>query len=143
MSADVWADQLSQHPDWAYCNYLVRGVREGFRICFQYQSLGAVSPEVDGLVQVNRFGLVPKAHRPDKWRHIVYLSFPRGSCVNDGIEPEVCSLHYMSVDEACRRVVVYGKFNVIGGAFRTIPVYPEDRWLLGTRCQPSLSYSSA
>ena len=66
------------------------------------------------------------------------LSFPRGNSVNDGIELEVCSLHYTSVDEACKRVVEYGrgailaKFDVMG-AFRTIPIHPEDRWLLGMR----------
>ena len=36
MSADMWADQLSQHPDGTYCDYVVRGLREGFRIGFQY-----------------------------------------------------------------------------------------------------------
>ena len=119
---DVWADQLSQHPDGTYRDYLVRGLREGFRIGFQYRRrschgasanmstamehpevvgeylraelrarriLGPVGPEVAGLVQVNRFGLVLKVHQPDKWRLIVDLSFHRGNSVNDGIEPEV------------------------------------------------------
>ena len=80
-----------------------------------HRVLGPVVPEVAGLVQVNRIGLVPKAHQPDKWRLIVDLSFVIG-----GVEPEVCSLHYTSVDEACRRVVAYGrgailaKFDVMG-----------------------------
>ena len=80
------------------------------------------------MVQVNRFGLVPKAHQPDKWRLIEDLSFSRGNSVK-GSSPR---------SAACRRVVAYGrgailaKFDVMG-AFRTIPVHPEERWLLGMR----------
>ena len=116
----VRADQLSQHLDATYRDYLVRGLHEGFRIGFQYRRrscrstsanmpmamkhpevvgeylraelrarrvLGPVDPEVASLVEVNRFGLVPKAHQPDKWRLIVDLSFPRGNSVNDGSSP--------------------------------------------------------
>ncbi len=98
--------------------------------------LGPLGPDVVDQVHVNRFGLVPKGHQPGKWRLIVDLSFPRGLSVNDGIEPEVCSLHYTSVDEACRRVIAKGRGTVLAkfdveGAFRTVPVHPEDRWLLG------------
>ncbi len=60
--------------------------------------------------------------------------------MNDRIDPALCSLHYTSVDEACRRVLALGrgamlaKFDV-QGAFRTVPVHPEDHWLLGMRWQ--------
>ena len=56
--------------------------------------------------------------------------------VNNGIESEVCTVKYTSVDTACRRLLALGrgammaKFDV-QGAFRTIPVHPHDRWLLG------------
>ncbi len=102
--------------------------------------LGPIDPSSAVAIQVNRFGLVPKGHHPDKWRLIVDLSFPSGGSVNDGIDPALCSLHYTSVDEACRRVLALGrgamlaKFDV-QGAFRTVPVHPEDRWLLGMRWQ--------
>ena len=100
--------------------------------------LGSVEPDITAHVQVNRFGLVPKGHQPGKWRLIVDLSFSRGHSVNDGIEPELYTLHYTSVDEACRQVVardqgtVLAKFHV-EGAFWTVPVHPDDRWLLGMR----------
>ncbi len=70
-------------------------------------------------VQVNRFSLVPKGHQPGKWRLIVDLSFPKGHSVNDGIEPELCSLHYTSADEACKRVIARGRRHHVGkeGAF--------------------------
>ena len=97
--------------------------------------LGLIEPKVAASEQVNRFGLVPKGHQPGKWWLIVDLSFPRGCCVNDAIEPEVC---YTSVDEACKRVVAVGRGTVlvkfdVQGAFHTISVHPDDRRLLGMR----------
>ncbi len=94
--------------------------------------LGPLGPDAVEQVQVNRFGLVPKGHQLGKWRLIVNLSFPRGLSMKDGIEPEVCSLHYTSVDEACRRVVAKDRGTVIAkfdveGAFRTVLVHPGDR----------------
>ena len=85
---------------------------------------------------MNRLGLVPKGHQPGKWRLIVDLSFPRGYSINDGIEPSVCSFHYTSVDEACKRIVARGQGAILAkfdveGAFCTDPVHPDDRPLLG------------
>ena len=49
----------------------------------------------------NRFGVIPK-RGVNKWRLILDLSSPDGSSVNDGIRPDLCSLAYMSVDDAAR-----------------------------------------
>ena len=98
--------------------------------------LGPFNPEDYPSVQVSRFGVIPKNHQPGKWRLIVDLSHPAGSSVNDGIEPELCSLKYTTVDEAVEMVVSEGhgslmaKFD-IESAYRIIPVHPEDRALLG------------
>ena len=98
--------------------------------------LGPVDPSQANLIHVNRFGLVPKGHASGKWRLIVDLSFPAGNSVNDGIDSGLCSLQYTSVDFACRKVLELGrganlaKFDV-SGAFRTVPVHPDDRHLLG------------
>ncbi len=98
--------------------------------------LGPVDPSHAKLIHVNRFGLVPKGHASGKWRLIVDLSFPAGNSVNDGIDPGLCSLQYTSVDSACHKVLELGqganlaKFDV-SGAFRTVPVHPDDRHLLG------------
>ncbi len=97
---------------------------------------GLLDPVFSFTVQVNMFGLVPKGHHPGKWRLILDLSSPKGASVNDGIEPSLCSLHYTSVDEASARVAakgrgtVFAKFDV-EGAFRTVPIHPDDRLLLG------------
>ena len=65
-------------------------------------------------------------------REIVDLSHPKGKSVNDGIEPELCSLRYTSVDEVsqvgCRTWLT--KLDV-EAAYRIVPVHPEDRQLLG------------
>ena len=88
-------------------------------------------------VHISRFGVIPKNHQPGKWRLIVDLSHPEGASINDGIEPELCSLHYTSVDEAVQRLLAKepGAMMVkmyIEGAYRIILVHPHDRPPLGT-----------
>ena len=64
------------------------------------------------------------------------LSHPKRASVNDGIESELFSLSYTSVDAAVRIIMAMGpgvllaKFN-IESAHRLIPVHPDDRPLLG------------
>ena len=43
-------------------------------------------------------GVIPKHHQPGKWRLILDLSNTQGHSVNDGIDPRLCSLQYISVD---------------------------------------------
>ncbi len=97
--------------------------------------VGPMVPHSIPGVQINRFGVIPKSHQPGKWRLIVDLSHPEGSSINDGIDRDLCSLHYTTVEEASRRVVNLGpgaemaKFD-LESAYR-IPVHPDDRRLLG------------
>ena len=60
------------------------------------------------MVQVSSFGVIPKSE-PGKWRLILDLSSPEGFSVNDGVDKDLCSLSYMSVDEVAERVVEVGK----------------------------------
>ena len=164
MPAEVWEEHVVGHPDRAYSRCLTEGVWAGFSIGLQYGDVvyrsassnmqsaslhpeevsgflsselragrvyGPVGPELLPALHINRFGLVGSGL-------CMYLSFPRGASVNDGIEPDVCSVHYTSVDAACRRVVALGRGTILAkfdvqGAFRTVPVHPEDRWLLGMK----------
>ena len=66
-------------------------------------------------VHINKFGLVPiaKNHQPGKWHLVVDLSHPRGASVNDGLEPELCSIRYTSVDVAVRRVLALGQGSLL------------------------------
>ena len=58
--------------------------------------------------QVSRFGVIPKANQPNRWRLILELSSPHGQSVNDGIKKEICSLRYPSIDDAVEKIVQSG-----------------------------------
>ena len=73
-----------------------------------------------------------------KWRLIVDLSSPMGSSVNDGINPEDFTLHYITVDQVIHLVSQFGggalmaKFDV-ESAYRNVTVHPLDHYLLGMK----------
>ncbi len=46
------------------------------------------------------FGVIPKKGQPGKWCLIMDLSFPPGNSVNNRIDRNLCSMHYVSVDTA-------------------------------------------
>lgn len=76
------------------------------------------------------------------------LSHPEGANVNDGIEPELCTMRYTSVDEAVVKICELGaktqlaKFD-IESAYRIVPVHPEDRHLLGMEWKGKLYLDTA
>ena len=85
--------------------------------------------------QPSAFGVIPKRHKPGKWRLIVDLSAPEGFSVNDSIDKELCSISYVSVDNVAEAVLHLGQGALLAKvdvkeAFRNIPVAPEDRLLL-------------
>ena len=107
----------------------VDGERQAGRV------LGPFDRDQFPMVQVSPFGVIPK-REPGKWRLILDLSSPEGFSVNDGVDKDLCSLSYMSVDEVAERVVEVGKGALLAkfdlkAAYRNVPVHPEDRWLLG------------
>ena len=64
------------------------------------------------------------------------LSSPAGSSVNDGIDPSLCSLTYITVDMMAEKVAQLGRGTNLGkvdikSAYRIVPVNPEDQMLLG------------
>ena len=64
-------------------------------------------------VIINQFGVIPKPHQPGKWCLIMDLSHPKGSSVNDGIESELCSLSYASVDDAVSMILQEGQGTLL------------------------------
>ena len=69
---------------------------------------------------------------------IVDLSAQRGMSVNDGIDSELSSLSYATIDQLAAFVVSEGKgaFLVkadIQETYRMVPVHAEDQHLLGVR----------
>ena len=85
--------------------------------------------------QISRFGVIPKAGQPNKWRLILDLSSPKGCSVNDGIDKERCSLKYASVEDAVQQIWSMGQGTLLAKidiehAYRNIPVHTDDRLLL-------------
>ena len=177
---EVWQEHLRSHPDRDYAEYLICGLRDGFRIGFDYQGhksrssrenmrsaverpevvreciekeciagrlLGPLDPALFPEVHTSRFGVIPKSDS-GSWRLIVDLSAPEGASVNDGISREVCSLSYMTVDDAARVIEASGwgaylaKVD-IKNAYWIIPVHPEDRALLGMQWEGALYVDAA
>ena len=98
--------------------------------------VGPLPPLAARHVHRNRIGVVPKGHTPGKWRLITDLSFPPDRSVNDGIDPSLCSLSYVSIDTVAAIVASLGAGSLIAkidveSAYRLVPVHPDDRPLLG------------
>ena len=93
--------------------------------------------EVQG-IQISRFGVIPKPHKPGKWRLILHvdLSHPNGAAVNEGISKELSTLSYVTVDDIVDAILSLGQGALLAkidirSAHRVVPVHPEDRRLLG------------
>ena len=85
-------------------------------------------------VIVSHFGVIPKANQAGKWRLILDLSSPKDSSVNDGIPSELCSLSYITTDDAVEKVMELGIGCLLAKVdvehtYRNIPIHPED-WSL-------------
>lgn len=143
--AQEWQSLLERHPDSEFCQYLLDGFQNGFRIGYDYENhilrsakknmassgenptvvkeylekeqllgrvLGPLEPGSLPL-HISRFGVIPKSSQPGKWRLILDLSHPCDYSVNDGIEPELCSLSYASVDSAVAVIMRLGKGSLL------------------------------
>lgn len=158
---------MSPHPDSLFKNWLFDGLAHGFRIGFDRSSrlvaatqnlpsatlqesvvseyirkevgLGHFTgPLPEAGIHVSPVGVIPKGHTPGKWRVITDLSSPAGGSVNDGIDPHVCSMTYITVDAVARMVNKLGGGALLAkidieAAYRLIPVHPLDRPLLGVK----------
>ena len=86
-------------------------------------------PETSQLppLHISRFGVIPKGHNTGRFRLITDLSCPPGSSVNDGIDPDSCSLVYTTVDEVAAQAAGVGRGALLAkvdieAAYRLIPV---------------------
>ena len=89
-------------------------------------------------VVFSRFGVIPKPHKPGKWRLILDLSHPDGRSVNDGIDAHLCSMSYVSMDRITSILLSLGPGALIAkadvaSAYRIVPIHPDDRHLLGMK----------
>ena len=84
---------------------------------------------------ISRFGVIPKHHKPDKWRLIADLSHPADFSINDSIPKKLCSLIYITVDTATHHIINLGPSALLAkidikNAFCLLPVHPADCHLL-------------
>ena len=91
------------------------------------------------LLYVNRFGVTPKGHNTGKWRLNLDLSYPPSYSVNDGIDPDLCSLKYSTVKQVATVAATYLRGALLAtidieSAYRLIPVHLLDRPLHGMGC---------
>ena len=92
--------------------------------------------------------MISKKHRENSWRLIVDLSAPDTQSVNDGIQPELCSLEYTKIGEAVKTINRMGPGTLIAkidikSAYRIVPVHPADRHLLGLEWKEATYIDSA
>ena len=177
---EVWQECLAPHSDEQFIDYIVSGIRDGFRIGFNYSrykcrtvkenmrsalehadvvreylakecALGRVLGPFDPVclpdIHVSRFGVIPKG-TSGQWRLILDLLSPDGHSVNDGINSEICSLSYVTVDDAAKAILLEGSGALLAkvdikSAYRIVPVHPEDRSLLGMRWDGALYVDAA
>ena len=77
---------------------------------------------------INCFGVIPKGRNKGKWRLITDLPFPPWLSVNDGIDRDLCSLIYTSVDKVAEVTAalppgaILAKID-IESAYRLVPVH--------------------
>ena len=84
--------------------------------------------QITGL-HINRMGVVPKGHTPGRWRLITDLSHPEGVSVKNGIEAQLCSLKYTSVESVAIAAQRLGRGALLAkldirSAYRLVPVHP-------------------
>ena len=80
--------------------------------CAQHRVAGPYNSTLAPDVHVSRFGVIPKNHQPNKWRLIVDLSHPVGHSINDGIPKSLCSLSYITVDQAIGHIQKMGRGTI-------------------------------
>ena len=119
-----------EHPE-VVSSYVAEETIAGRFIC-----VGSPETAQNMGIHVSPFGVIPKKNRPNKWRLIVNLSAPDGSSVNDGIDKELASVSYTSVDDIVTTILQLGRGALLAKmdikqAYRNVLVHPEDRLLLG------------
>ncbi len=110
--------------------------------CEAGRMVGPLPSTLSAQVHCSPIGIVPKGRNTGRWRMIVDLSYPEARSVNDGIDPDLCSLRYASIDEALQFILLFGHRTQLvkvdlKSAYRLVPVHPDDRHLLGICWQGS------
>ena len=92
---------------------------------------GPLKPSSLPAIHYSRFGVIPKNNQSNKWRLIVDLSHIKNHSVNDGIPKDLCSIKYITIEDAINDIITLGKGTMLAkvgikSAFRLLPVHPAD-----------------
>ena len=156
---------LSLHPDQSLVSFVCSGLQCGFHIGYSGPRRNLVAPNLKSALdhadyvseylascvqagqtvgpfcqppfnpmQCSGLGVVPKSN--GRFRVIQHLSAPEGISINDQIDGNAFSLHYIKVDDAVRAIMQRGQGAYLSkldirNAFRLVPVHPDDQCLLG------------
>ena len=110
--------------------YITKEMQQRWLLCFP------VSSPWSECVHLTPFGVIPKKGG-NKWKLKVDLSSPHGASVHDGIDSAFTSICYSSINYVVRIIQSLGNGTLMAkldlkAAYRSVPVHPEDRLLLGT-----------
>ena len=88
-------------------------------------------------VYCSAFGVIPKKGQAGRWRLIVDLYSPEGHSVNDGVDKDMSSLSYLSVDEVMSSILGKGRGTLLAKteiqqAYRNIHLCPEWNGKVGS-----------
>ena len=160
-----WEKVLVSHTDKEFSAYILRGLREGFRIGYKHDSheLRPASRNMQSAEQNKQ--VVEEYHAKEvaegrvvgplnpasilgfKFPHLEssqnHLSAPEGPSVNDGIDRMLSSLRYVSVGDVASLVQKLGRGARLAkmdvqAAYRNIPVHSDDTHLLGMQWEDQL-----
>ena len=154
----AWMDELADHPDKCFTEYILQGIQSGFQIGYDRHhylmpttsNLNVDNPQavIEYLsrevvlgrmwkIHVSKWQcslhtspleLIPKKNKPGKWRPIVDLSSLIKGSVNGGISTELSLLSYTSVDHLAALIVSAGR----GSSMVKADIkHPDDQHLLG------------
>ena len=153
-----WRKALSLHPNQPLVEFFLKGISQGFRIGFNHlpNRLKPVHKNLAGALQhpqvveeylsaelltspftkdlpINRFGVIPKYHQPNKWCLIVDLSYPDHHSINAGIPKSLCGLSYITIDNAIQKILELGPITLLAKIDIKMPsVYCQFTQLITT-----------
>ena len=139
LNVSMWREVLGQHTDQTLVSYIINGLSKGFRIGFHRshplmsgpQNLPSAKEQEDVFARylenkitlgriighfqpssvwhINCIGIILKRHTPGKWHMIIDLLHPPAANVNDGINWELCTLSYITVEQVAAKLGGLGR----------------------------------
>ncbi len=164
LKANKWESMLWDHPDQEFARYLVQGIKEGFHIGFDRDSVKCCSAQQNMQSAIVNLSVVTGYLEKECWLGRVVGPLPKGSIdahvsrfgvipkssqpgkwhlIIDLSRADLCSLVYCSIDNAVDVILDLGQGRLLAkmdleNAYRNVPVHLTDQSLLGMVWEESL-----